>query len=90
MALKVADPERYGALVHPGDDFSYDIFRQVGDAVRDRADALLGGLVPERVLAIGESQSAFRLSTYVNAVAPTSSALRRLPRARRRRHRRRR
>ena len=74
MALKVADPERYGALSHPGDDFSYDIFRQVGALVRDRADVLLGGLVPERVLAIGESQSAFRLSTYVNAVAPTSSA----------------
>ena len=74
MALKVADPERYGSLSHPGDDFSYDIYRQVGALVRDRADRLLDGLVPERVLAIGESQSAFRLSTYMNAVAPTSTA----------------
>lgn len=74
MALKVADPERYAALSHPGDDFSYDIFRQVGALLRDRSDLLLGGLVPARVLAVGESQSAFRLSTYINAVAPTSSA----------------
>ncbi len=74
MALKVADAERYGGLSHPGDDFSYDIFRQVGALVRDQADALLGGLEAERVLAVGESQSAFRLSTYVNAVTPTSRA----------------
>ncbi len=74
MALKVADHERYAALSHPGDDFSYDIFRQVGELLRDRSDALLGGLVAEQVLAIGESQSAFRLTTYVNAVAPESSA----------------
>ncbi|MGZ4784725.1 MAG: alpha/beta hydrolase domain-containing protein [Acidimicrobiales bacterium] len=74
MALKVADPERYGSLAHPGDDFSYDIFRQVGETIRRDAATVLGGLDPERVLAIGESQSAFRLSTYVDAVAPTSSA----------------
>ncbi len=74
LALKVADPERYGSLSHPGDDYSYDIFRQIGETIRDDAATLLDGLVPERVLAIGESQSAFRLSTYVNAVAPTSRA----------------
>ena len=74
MALKVADPERYGPLDHPGDDFSYDLFRQIGELVRDPSGHVLGELVPERVLAIGESQSAFRLSTYVNAVAPTSDA----------------
>jgi hypothetical protein len=72
MALKRADPERYGPLDHPGDDFSYEIFRQAGEAVR--ADpAVLDGLVPSCVLAVGESQSAFRLSTFVNAVAPTST-----------------
>jgi len=74
MALKVADPERYGPLDHPGDDFSYDIFRQVGEVIRADAAVLLDGLVPERVLAVGESQSAFRLSTYVDAVAPTARA----------------
>lgn len=70
LALKPADPERYGELVHPGDEFSYDIYSQVGAAARTQPDVLLGGLEPERVLAIGESQSAFRLTTYANAVAP--------------------
>ena len=27
-SLKGDDPERYGDLQHPGDDFSYDIFTQ--------------------------------------------------------------
>ena len=70
LALKNADPERYAALNHPGDDFSYDMYSQAGSAVWFQSDKVLGGLEPERVIAIGESQSAFRLSTYVNAVAP--------------------
>jgi len=70
LALKNADPERYAALNHPGDDFSYDMYSQAGSAVWFQSDKVLGGLKPERVIAIGESQSAFRLSTYVNAVAP--------------------
>jgi hypothetical protein len=73
LALKPADPERYGPLVHPGDDFSYDMYSQVGAAVRTQPEALLGDLEPERVLAIGESQSAFRLTTYVNAIAPLAA-----------------
>lgn len=68
MALKKADPQRYGSLAHPGDAFSFDIFSQAGRAVR--ADNLLGGLKPRRVAAIGESQSAAFLTTYVNAVDP--------------------
>jgi hypothetical protein len=70
FALKVNDPVRYGPLVHPGDSFSYDMFSQAGAAVHTQFDTLLGGTEPERVLAMGESQSAFRLTTYVNAVAP--------------------
>lgn len=70
LALKNADPERYASLKHPGDDYSYDIYSQAGAAVWFQNDKVLGGLVPERVISIGESQSAFRLSTYVNAVAP--------------------
>lgn len=73
LALKVADPERYGALVHPGDAYSYDMFSQVGAAVWFQHDAVLAGLVPKRVIAVGESQSAFRLTTYVDAVAPLTS-----------------
>lgn len=70
FALKNADPVRYGPLDHPGDDFSYDIFSQAGAAVWFSAGAVLGGLEPELVIAVGESQSAFRLTTYVNGIAP--------------------
>jgi hypothetical protein len=70
LALKNADPVRYAALSHPGDDYSYDMYSQAGAAVWAKPDQVLAGLTPQRVLAIGESQSAFRLSTYVDAVAP--------------------
>ncbi|MFE2062482.1 alpha/beta hydrolase domain-containing protein [Streptomyces sp. NPDC059467] len=69
-AAKAADPVRYAALSHPGDSYSYDIFSQAGQAVRDSAATILGGLHPRTVLAEGESQSAFRLTTYINAVQP--------------------
>jgi hypothetical protein len=69
-ATKTADPDRYAALSHPGDSYSYDIFSQAGQAVRDSASTVLGGLQPHKVLGIGESQSAFRLTTYVDAVQP--------------------
>lgn len=68
--LKVYDPARYGVLSHPGDSFSYDMFSQVGAVVRRDPASLLGDLKPGLVLAIGESQSASRLTTYVNAMAP--------------------
>lgn len=69
--LKGGDPERYGTLEHPGDSYSYDIFSQAGTAVRGTApDDPLGGLKAKQVIAMGESQSAFRMVTYVNAVHP--------------------
>ena len=64
--LKKMNASRYASLEHPGDAFSFDIFSQAGRAVRE--GRLLGGLSPRRVLAIGESQSAVFLVTYVNAV----------------------
>jgi hypothetical protein len=71
LPLKTVDPGRYGSLVHPGDSFSYDIFSQAGQAVRHPADVSpLGDLKPRKVIAIGESQSAFRLVTYINGVHP--------------------
>jgi hypothetical protein len=71
LYLKAANPARYGSLVHPGDSFSYDIFSQVAQAIRhpEGIDPL-GGLVAERLIAYGESQSAGRLTTYVNAIHP--------------------
>lgn len=68
--LKNIDPVRYGTLVHPGDAYAFDIFSQIGTAARESGTELLGGLEPKHVVAIGESQSASFLTTYVNAVHP--------------------
>jgi len=72
--LTAADPERYGELVHPGDDHSYDLFAQVGALVSsvpgDGTPDPLAGLPRDHVIAIGESQSAFRLTAFVNGVHP--------------------
>lgn len=74
-SLKAQDPARYASLIHPGDSFSYDIFSQAGRAVRDAfGPRALGDLHPRRVIATGESQSAFRLVTYVDAVQPIAGA----------------
>ena len=71
VALKKANPQRYGSLSHPGDAWSYDIFSQAGAAVKAaKTGGLLGPLVPKHVLAVGESQSAAYLTTYINAVDP--------------------
>ena len=69
-ADKAADPVRYAALSHPGDSYSYDIFAQAGRPCGTQAAKVLGGLRPRRVLAEGESQSAFRLTTYIDAIQP--------------------
>ena len=66
---------RYAPLNHPGDSFSYSIYEQAGQALHADGSQLLGGLVPQRVIALGESQSAFRLVTYINAVQPLSPGL---------------
>jgi hypothetical protein len=70
MSLKALDPERYSQLVHPGDQFSYDIYSQVGGLIRDGAVGVIAGLNPKSILAVGESQSAMFLTTYVNEVDP--------------------
>ena len=72
QVLENADPVRYGPLEHPGDAFSYDIFSQVGAAVRNSANTVLGGLQPRHVIGVGESQSAIYLTTYLDAIAPTT------------------
>jgi hypothetical protein len=69
-AIKSADPARYAALSHPGDSYSYDMFTQAGEALRTDAATLLGGLVPERLIATGESQSAGRMVTYIDGIHP--------------------
>lgn len=71
LYLKAVNPARYGSLVHPGDSFSYDMFTQVAQAIRNPSGIdPLDGLIAERLIAYGESQSAGRLVTYVNAIQP--------------------
>jgi hypothetical protein len=65
LPVKKADPQRYESLSHPGDAFAFDIFSQAAAAAR-------GLLKPRQMLAIGESQSAGYLVTYVNAVDPVA------------------
>jgi hypothetical protein len=66
--LKTWDPQRYGSLVHPGDEFSYDIFSQAGAVIR--SGAATGGVAVDRLIGTGPSQSGARLTTYSNAVHP--------------------
>jgi Alpha/beta hydrolase domain len=75
LHLKAAHPQRYAALSHPGDAWSFDIFSQAG-----RALAALPELSPDRtgtsaarLLASGHSQSGAFLVTYVNAVDPLAA-----------------
>jgi Alpha/beta hydrolase domain len=68
MSLKSQDSQRYSALHHPGDAYAYDIFSQAGRLARN--EEVLRGLSAEHVIALGESQSALFLTTYINAVDP--------------------
>lgn len=65
------DAERYGSLEHPGDAFSYDIFAQSVSAAlsasQDGAEGPLADLETDAVIAVGGSQSALRLASYINA-----------------------
>ena len=70
--LRGWSPTRYGTLDVTGaglfltDQLSYDIYADAARALPD----LLGGLDVERVLAIGASQSASRMTVYYNSVLP--------------------
>jgi hypothetical protein len=68
--LKLLAADRYGLLKHPGDAWSFDIFSQVGALLRSPSAASLGVAGVERLIALGESQSAFFLVTYINAIDP--------------------
>ena len=72
--LRQKDPARYGTLDHPGDQYSLDMFAQIGQALRANSPSILGGLRPSHVVAVGESQSAFYLTTYANAIQPLDNA----------------
>lgn len=71
---KTWDPQRYGSLGDSNDGQSYDIFSQAAQVARADAANLLGGLKPATVIGAGDSQSAFRVATYYNAIQPLSHA----------------
>ncbi|MBJ8345756.1 alpha/beta hydrolase domain-containing protein [Antrihabitans sp. YC2-6] len=66
--LAEIDPDRYGGLHHPGDAYCYDIYTKIARSITEAEP--LAGLHVDRRLAIGESQSAIALSTYINGVQP--------------------
>ena len=57
QAAATCDPSEYSSLSIPSDSFSYDIYSQAGQAVRDDSAQILGGLTPRKLIAAGESQS---------------------------------
>jgi hypothetical protein len=75
QTLHTIDPERYGSLDIPSDKYSYDIYSQAGAAVRDPSTHVLGGLRPKRVVSVGESRAAIYLTSYVNAIVPTTDQI---------------
>ena len=71
LPLKKFDAKRYGSLLHPGNKYSYDIFSQAAQAIlHPNGLNPLAGLTIRKMIASGESQSAMRMVTYVNAIAP--------------------
>ena len=69
--LRASNPERYGTLEHPGDAYAFDIYSQVGAALRSSTE-VFGGADVRFVVAAGESQSAGFLTAYVNGVQPVA------------------
>jgi hypothetical protein len=65
-----SEPARYGSLHHPGDQYALDMFAQIGRAVGNNGTSVLGNLHPKHVVAVGESQSAFYLTTFADALQP--------------------
>jgi hypothetical protein len=79
MGLADWDRERYGALHHPGDAYSYSIFTAVAralgpDRCTDPVDPL-AGLQVSTLVATGPSQSAVRLASYINGAHQHELAL---------------
>ena len=74
--LKTWDPQRYGSLVHPGDEFSYDIFSQAGVVIR--SGAVTGGVAVDRLVATGPSQSGASPHDLLQRGAPARAGVRRV------------
>lgn len=69
LTPQIWDPVRYMALSHPGDDYAFDMFSQIAQAMKQPpATDPMGGLKVRKVIAIGQSQSGTRLHDYVATV----------------------
>lgn len=69
--LQQFDPARYAKLQHPGDSFADSIFSRAGAGLKSLAETVLGNCYPVRALiAVGQSQAAFRLASYVDNTHP--------------------
>ena len=68
--LVANEPARYGTLHHPGDQYALDLYAQIGNALRVDNNVALRGLHPTHYVAVGESQSAFYLTTFADAIQP--------------------
>lgn len=68
------DPPRYSTLnmaeTQPGQPAAFEVFSQAGMALLDNGNGVdpLGGLLAERLIAIGQSQSSSRLTTFINTI----------------------
>lgn len=78
--LRTWSAARYGDLDVTGnnayltDQLSYDIFAQAAESIRTPQGVdPMGGLVVDKILAIGASQSAGRMTTYYNNILPQVS-----------------
>ncbi len=70
------DPVRYADLSHPGDDYAYDMVSQIAAGFKFPGKVNpMGGLVVEKLIAVGQSQSASRLYGYVNEVQATANVI---------------
>jgi Alpha/beta hydrolase domain len=67
---ELLDPPAARTAASGGDVLCWDVFSQVAAALRTPGALLPNGFPVSRVLAAGESQSAFRLTSYHNCIQP--------------------
>ncbi len=76
LTPQVWDPVRYAGLSHPGDEYAFDMVSQIARGFRAPQDVdPMAGLAVEKIIIMGQSQSAIRLHQYVNEVQPVAAAI---------------
>jgi hypothetical protein len=76
LTPKTWDPVRYAAIDHPGDDYAFDIFSQIAQAMKRPPEVdPMAGLPVRRVIAVGQSQSGTRLRNYLIQVQPQANVI---------------